>query len=608
VSEDFEFTDAQLALISTLESTYAEACPGAGKTDTIVQRFIDRPHADARRGVALVSFTNAAIDEARSRCSGQPELVRAPNFAGTIDGFINRFVVAPVFASRNQVVPSFRDSWRNVPGSAITARGVQGQFRLDWFAFTLAGVAAVADSQVPAGERYLIRNLEPWQRGALQKAASVQWRRNVKRGIMDAAASRAHATAYLGDAATAARLRDLLSHRFSEVIVDEVQDCCDEDAQILRFLLGAGIRLIMVGDPDQGIYRFRGASAKALLDLRQAAQSGPRLDGNYRSSAVICRLVDSLRSSGATDRAVGKHAHVAHAIHVVTYRTPIQAHHQIEDLTRRLGFGRDQVVVLAHAWKNARACAGGGSGTDLKKSDSRLWAIALAVHAVQDESGPSRARADALSRLECLLQEQASTVLRGLTSAQFADGLGLSERSYRADVLRLATSLAPPFRSAPSAFKAQLASRRDAQEKLGWSTKGLVNPKNDKWPDTPAPTGDCLGYSTVHGYKGLQSPAVALVIPERRTGTSDQEDGVHLWSSGREGEARSVLYVGASRAQQLLILAVHDSRIDDVKATLDRDAVQYAELTESIPPAKNLARGGRRAQEDMLTLADCLPM
>src|SRR5258707_1158338 len=41
VTETFEFSDAQVYLIGTPASTYAEACPGAGKTETIVQRFID---------------------------------------------------------------------------------------------------------------------------------------------------------------------------------------------------------------------------------------------------------------------------------------------------------------------------------------------------------------------------------------------------------------------------------------------------------------------------------------------------------------------------------------------------------------------------------------
>lgn len=120
--------------------------------------------------------------------------------------------------------------------------------------------------------------------------------------------------------------------------------------------------------------------------------------------------------------------------------------------------------------------------------------------------------------------------------------------------------------------------------------------------DIPAGTGGCLAYSAIHGYKGLQSPAVALVIPERRKGSSDQEDGVHLWANGFEGEARSVLYVGASRAQQLLILAVHHFRAADVQAALDRDRLRYLQVSENIAPAQKRAKPGRHPRWDPLVM------
>ncbi len=111
----------------------------------------------------------------------------------------------------------------------------------------------------------------------------------------------------------------------------------------------------------------------------------------------------------------------------------------------------------------------------------------------------------------------------------------------------------------------------------------LQTPSHDAWPDIPCEPGNCLTHSTVHGYKGLQSPAVALVIPKRPADTTDQDDGVHQWFSNREGESRRVLYVGASRAQQLLILAVHQSRATDVRTALDRDGVSYINNHEPSP-------------------------
>lgn len=71
-----------------------EACPGAGKTRAIVQRY--KLRADTSdRGVALLSFTNAAIDEATARSSDRPDLLRAPHFVGTFDTFLHRYIVTP---------------------------------------------------------------------------------------------------------------------------------------------------------------------------------------------------------------------------------------------------------------------------------------------------------------------------------------------------------------------------------------------------------------------------------------------------------------------------------------------------------------------------------
>ena len=128
------FTDEQRSLIEADVSTHLAACPGAGKTQAIVERFIARPAIlGRRRGIALLSFTNAAVDEARSRCVGAPSLLASPNFVGTIDAFINRFIVAPLYTTRTKRPATFRDTWMSVPGTRITRAGIQGTFELSWF-------------------------------------------------------------------------------------------------------------------------------------------------------------------------------------------------------------------------------------------------------------------------------------------------------------------------------------------------------------------------------------------------------------------------------------------------------------------------------------------
>jgi superfamily I DNA/RNA helicase len=195
---------------------------------------------------------------------------------------------------------------------------------------------------------------------------------------------------------------------------------------------------------------------------------------------------------------------------------------------------------------------------------------------IQDESVSARRRAEELSHLERLLQQLGEADAQELGEAEFLEKVGLSARAYRERVLRLATALDPPFDDAPSVFKAQLAGQTTAQQELGWSLTSIRTPSGDTWPSKPSGSVDCFTYSTIHGYKGLQSPAVALVIPDKPTGMDDDEDGVCLWSVDKSGEARNVLYVGASRAERLLMLVVHESRFEDVKITLDRDGVNYS--------------------------------
>ena len=64
--------------------------PGAGKTRAIVARYLSRVEQEPRKGIALLSFTNAAIDEVKGRCGDMPDALKAPHFVGTFDSFINR--------------------------------------------------------------------------------------------------------------------------------------------------------------------------------------------------------------------------------------------------------------------------------------------------------------------------------------------------------------------------------------------------------------------------------------------------------------------------------------------------------------------------------------
>jgi superfamily I DNA/RNA helicase len=81
---DVELTDPQRELAFTAGSRFVEACPGAGKTRAIVTRFQQRAKAEPRKGIALLSFTNTAVDEVTDRCAAYPQLLEVPHFCGYV--------------------------------------------------------------------------------------------------------------------------------------------------------------------------------------------------------------------------------------------------------------------------------------------------------------------------------------------------------------------------------------------------------------------------------------------------------------------------------------------------------------------------------------------
>jgi len=73
------------------------------------------------------------------------------------------------------------------------------------------------------------------------------------------------------------------------VMIDEFQDTDHAQLQLLYLLADTAESVVAVGDDDQGIYRFRGASTKNILDFR-ARYTGRReirLELNHRSHQAI---------------------------------------------------------------------------------------------------------------------------------------------------------------------------------------------------------------------------------------------------------------------------------------------------------------------------------
>ena len=62
--------------------------------------------------------------------------------------------------------------------------------------------------------------------------------------------------------------------RFLHLLVDEFQDTNHAQYILMKELVGAQRNICVVGDPDQSIYRFRGAEIRNILDFELDFKDG----------------------------------------------------------------------------------------------------------------------------------------------------------------------------------------------------------------------------------------------------------------------------------------------------------------------------------------------
>ena len=84
-------------------------------------------------------------------------------------------------------------------------------------------------------------------------------------------------------------VRDYYQRRFHYVLIDEYQDTNTAQFEFVHLLSAASGNICVVGDDDQSIYRFRGATIENILSFEKQYSGAKviRLEQNYRSTKQI---------------------------------------------------------------------------------------------------------------------------------------------------------------------------------------------------------------------------------------------------------------------------------------------------------------------------------
>ncbi|GHV49094.1 hypothetical protein FACS1894181_06990 [Bacteroidia bacterium] len=95
------FEDDKIDIIECNESRDIKACPGSGKTTTLLAKLIilaNRMPLPNNQGICVLTHTNVAIDEIKSKLGHKADILfKYPNHFGTIQSFVDKFLAIPSY-------------------------------------------------------------------------------------------------------------------------------------------------------------------------------------------------------------------------------------------------------------------------------------------------------------------------------------------------------------------------------------------------------------------------------------------------------------------------------------------------------------------------------
>ncbi|RJP32371.1 MAG: DNA helicase PcrA [Actinobacteria bacterium] len=411
--------------------------------------------------------------------------------------------------------------------------------------------------------------------------------------------------------------------RFSHINVDEYQDTNPAQYRLVKLLSGHRRNLCVVGDDDQGIYSWRGADLRNILEFENDYPDAKvvRLERNYRSTRVILEAANHVVSLIAgrkekrlwTEREGGEQiryffansgseetAFVAleinrlleeseynHRDFAVFYRTNAQSRPFEEMLLR---FGIPYKIVGGFKFYERR---------EVKDALAYLKFLlnpddAVSLRRIVNE--PKRGIGDTtLAHLDAFARSQGTGMWEALQRAEEAPNLGPSARKKLAQFVELIQGLSGEMEQLPLPELLQVVLERSgylaalAQEgtfEAEGRAENLQELKNAMVEFSSANPGEGLDaflervslvaeidlydeeegavtLMTLHNAKGLEFPVVFIV---------GMEDGVfpHLRCMGSVEsmeEERRLFYVGVTRARDQLYLtgAAYRSQYGNLK-------------------------------------------
>src|SRR3989338_2234330 len=263
---------------------------GSGKTRVITHKiaYLIDQCGYAARNIAAITFTNKAANEMRER-------------VGTLSQGSN---------TKGLVVSTFHSLGMNILRAEAKLLGYKPQFSI----FDSGDTWKILGELANSGDKQEIRGIQTqisnWKSAFVSPEQSGQIAENDETKLHARIYSRYQETLR---AYKAVDFDDLIhlpvvlfkeypealfrwQNRLHYLLIDEYQDTNDCQYQLTKLLAGSRNAFTAVGDDDQAIYAWRGASVENLHKLRDdyAKLRVIKLEQNYRSSQRILKVANHL--------------------------------------------------------------------------------------------------------------------------------------------------------------------------------------------------------------------------------------------------------------------------------------------------------------------------
>jgi len=290
------------AVLQTAGPLLILAGAGSGKTRVIAFRvayLVSGGHADAGQ-VLAVTFTNKAAEEMRERVHGligdAAEQVWLSTFhafcarmlrrEGPAIGLSRDFVIydsSDQVSAVKQVMRAVGMDEKITPPRLVLARISQAKNRMEGAEAIRASAETYRDEQIASVFLGYTR--------ALTESNALDFDDLLLKTV-----------SLLEDAES---VRDRYARKFKYLMIDEYQDTNRPQYLLIRRLAEAHRNLCVVGDPDQSIYKWRGADLRNILDFERDFPEAHivRLEQNYRSTQIILDAASAVISRNLNRKA-----------------------------------------------------------------------------------------------------------------------------------------------------------------------------------------------------------------------------------------------------------------------------------------------------------------